>query len=375
MRRCLFALFSTALLATPAAAEEQEFRRMNLNDGRELMGIVLESTATGMKLRVPQGTVVVGYEKLSDMATIDMGAWMAQPAARIAVAPAAVLDEEVRSLANDTDQWLPKAVGVVPRAAVIGPADWGSSLGAQKAELALCSGDVECLRGLLVGMEVDYLIVPTLKPGPPNRLSLLGVVASTGVMLGTAEVALTSTAAEPGRVDMQHSGEPAARALFDALGFAPDVDIKAAVAAVFPPPAVAAAATPAATPAAAPTVATASTRPAPSRAVSIALGFAPVPGLASAYLRDGPGFVVSLVGTVGASWGTIYGVGTVARTADAFWAPNILVPYAINVVFNQVATAIGWRRLYAGRTAAHIPTPTAMPLADGGFSLGVAGRF
>lgn len=165
LRRSLVPLLLTSIFALPAQAQEaQEFRRMNLNDGRELLGIVLESTATGMKLRVPQGTVMVGYDKLSDMATIDMSAWMAQPAARVAVAPSAVLDEEVRALADDADSWLHQAIGVVPRAAVVGPTDWAEALGAQSAELAACRGNIDCLRGLLVALEVDYLIVPTLKP-------------------------------------------------------------------------------------------------------------------------------------------------------------------------------------------------------------------
>jgi hypothetical protein len=382
--RCILiaSVLACALVSPALAQDTQEFRRINLNDGRELLGIVMESTATGMKLRVPQGTVTVGYDKLSDMANIEMGDWMAQPAARFAVAPASVLDEEVRALASDVDAWLPQAAGVVPRTAIVGAADWTSAVGAPA--LSDCGGDIECLRGLLKDMQIDYLLVPTVKPGPPNRLSIVGVVASTGQLLGTAQVALFMDEVDRTRADTHRSGEPVARAVFDALGFAPDVDVKAAVGAIFPAPEPAVAEVepepdpqpstkPAKKPSKKPRPTAGGT---PNRGVSVALGFAPVPGLSSAYLKDGPGFLVSLVGTVGASWGTIYGVGTVARSEDAFWAPNILLPYAINVVFNQITSAVGWRRLYAGqKTAIRLPTPTVVPHPDGGAVLTLAGRF
>lgn len=380
-RSLLLLLLSCAITPSAQAQEGQEFRRLHLNDGRDLLGIVLESTATGMRIRVPQGTVDVGYDKLSDMATIDMALWMAQPAARVAVAPSAVLDEEVRPLADDVDDWLARAAAVVPRTAIVDQGAWRQALGDRGPELTECRGDVQCLRGLLAAMQVDYLIVPTLKPGPPNRLSLIGVVASTGALLGTAQVTLVQPQGDPAHVDLQASGGPAAHAVFAALAFKPDVDVKAAVATIFPPPEPVAAVDPAPAP-----DPVASPDPAPSdrvrpgppnRGVSVALGFAPVPGLSSAYLRDGPGFLVSLLGTVGASWGSIYGVGTAARSPEAFWAPNILIPYAINVVFNQITSAVGWQRLY-GAKAAHTSlrlTPMVLPTAEGDVVLSVAAHF
>ena len=381
LRPCLIALLLSCMLAPAAFAQDgQEFRRLNLNDGRELLGIVLESSATGMRIRVPQGTVEVGYDKLSDMATIDMGAWMAQPAARVAVAPSAALDEEVRALAGDVDGWLSRAAAVVPRTAVVGPDAWREALGPRAAELTECRGGVDCLRDLLQTMQIDYLIVPTLKPGPPNRLSLMGVVASSGALLGTAQVTLVQAPSDPDRVDLQRSGGPAARAVFDALDFKSDADVKAAVATIFPPPEPVASTPvdpgPVAKPA--PTASADPPRGAvPNRGVSVALGFAPVPGLSSAYLRDGPGFLVSLLGTVGASWGSIYGVGTTARSAEAFWAPNILIPYAISVAFNQLSAAIGWQRLYGGKSArASLRlSPLVLPRSDGGVTVTVAAQF
>lgn len=388
LRRLITATLALCL-ATPALAQDeaQEFRRIRLNDGRELLGIVLESTAEGMRLRVPQGTVMVGYDKLSDMADIAQADWMAQAAARVVIAPATVLDEEVRALAADADGWLGRGVGIVPRTAVVDSEAWTRELGPRGAELGACGGELACLQDLATAVQADYLLIPTVKPGPPNRLSLLGAVVSSGVMLGTAQVALVPGTSLDG-TDTHASGEDIARAVFSALDLTPDVDVKAAVASVFPAPqpAVAqvepepepapAAADPA--PGAAPVVTAPSSPPGtPNRAVSIGLGFAPVPGLSSAYLRDGPGFLVSLLGTVGASWGTIYGVGTAARTAPSFWVPNILIPYAINVAFNQVSGAVSWKRLHADKAGARAArfVPIVMPSPDGGVVVSVAARF
>jgi hypothetical protein len=127
----------------------------------------------------------------------------------------------------------------------------------------------------------------------------------------------------------------------------------------------------------------ASWRPLHRRAV--ALGFVPVPGLASAYLRDLPGFAVSLVGTFGSSWAAVYAIGASARSAEAFWIPSILVPLVLNAAVNEICVAVGWKRLYApgGRRAAlRLPMPAVSPLVSpkaGGagstVTLGISGGF
>lgn len=96
------------------------------------------------------------------------------------------------------------------------------------------------------------------------------------------------------------------------------------------------------------------TRPAgaPSLGTAVALGFAPVPGLNSAYLRDMPGFIVSLVGSVALGALSVYTLGATVRWKQPFVASSILVPYAIGVTFNQVSGLVGWNRLYGKRAQA-----------------------
>ena len=383
------------VLAAPAASAEdaQEFRRLTLNDGRELLGIVLGSTAEGMQVRLPQGVVQVGYGSLSDIGVIDAPAYLQQPAASIAVAPVSPLDESVRGLAGSVDGWLGRAVHAVPRAQVSDAKAWAAALGDRGPQLAACRGDTACLTELAADVDADYLLVPVLKPGSPPRLAFLGFVRKTSTQLASGDAVLvpTPTGLE---VDARASSRAVIEGAFAALGIQPEIDVAAAANAAFPaplaPPVAAAPAQPEpkAGPEANPrpeekpevvvttTPRAPTSRSAPSRATSIGLGFLPVPGLASAYILDVPGFVVSLVGTVGASWASIYGIGWGASTPEAFWAPSILVPYAINVIFNQVATAVGWKRLHARPNARAVPaalrwSPAVAPLVDGQGRAGV----
>jgi len=103
---------------------------------------------------------------------------------------------------------------------------------------------------------------------------------------------------------------------------------------------------------------------------------------------DKAGFAVSLAGTVATSWAAIYLIGRTARSEGAFWTPTVLVPYAINVAFNQISLAVHRRRARsAGAKAALAPpriTPAAAPLlsidargraAGGGAGFWLQGQF
>jgi hypothetical protein len=64
---------------------------------------------------------------------------------------------------------------------------------------------------------------------------------------------------------------------------------------------------------------------------------------------------------VGLSWLSVYGIGASARTAPSFWAPSILVPWAIAVGFNQVTTAVAWKRLERRAALALVPVVSVEP--------------
>ena len=80
---------------------------------------------------------------------------------------------------------------------------------------------------------------------------------------------------------------------------------------------------------------------------------------------------------------TVYALGSEVRYKQPLVASSILLPYAINVAFNQVATLVGWRRLYGTASVARRPSATVAPVLswDGrapratGAALTLGGRF
>ena len=363
------------LLPSVVHAQDGEFRSLKLSDGRTVIGEVVESTAEGMVMRVPQGTLLVRYEHLLEIGVIDSPD---APPLRIAVAPSAAPDSMVKEAAQ-LDSWLHETVATLPNTAVTAPGAWADLLGDKGFQLLGCRGDLACLQPMAKAASAELLIVPRLTEGP--ALVLDGFVVQAGGPLGSGSAPLAGTRSElaPHMI----------RAAFSALGFTPEADIDALAATVADGPAFATVSPP---PGAEPTpvvepepvvaepepelepepVAQAEpkstfpssgqmtvTRTAPARAAgaprlgtAVALGFVPVPGLNSAYLRDMPGFIISLVGSVALGAVAVYTLGSTVRWERPFVASSILVPYAIGVTFNQVSGLVGWNRLYGKKARA-----------------------
>jgi hypothetical protein len=386
------------LLPMLARAQDSEFRSLKLSDGRTLVGQVVESTAEGMVMRLPQGTTLVRYEHLMEIGVVDGPAPDATPLG-IAIAPSIAPDSLIEEAAR-LDSWLHQAVGAIPDTATTSPDAWAELLGDKGFQVLGCSGDLACLQPMAKATGADLLIVPRLSEGP--ALMLEGYVVGSGTRLGGGSSPLAGTRAElaPHMI----------RATFTAIGITPEVDTAELAKTVEDGPAFASvegAEDPAppvdpepevaepevAEPEVAePEVAQAdaaepqvtettpaggqltvvrrppepSDGPVPNLGTAVALGFVPVPGLNSAYLRDLPGFIISLVGTVALGAVAVYGLGANIRWERPFAASTVLVPYAIGVTFNQVAGIVGWNRLYGKRAQA----AAALRLYPDGASVG-----
>ncbi|MCP4870824.1 MAG: hypothetical protein GY898_19140 [Proteobacteria bacterium] len=361
------------LLLLPAAAsaadESYEVRSIRLTDGRTLVAQVLESTAGGMRLRLPQGLTLVPYADLAEIGVVDASEYDTQAPLRIGIAPATPPAEQ---LAGGVDAMMGRAVGVMPDSSVVDADAWRAEIGADGDPLGDCAGDLGCLQPLARSLGADLVIIPQLVA---DRLSLMVVVPSSGEAVGIATAALSIA---EGELNASASADNVIVALFTALSLEPEINLSEAIAEAFPAAAAVAAADADSAPApevvagagetadpdpeteTTEPVAAADPKPAatgrvmdPRRARSIGLGMLPVPGISSASLGDVPGFVIGLVGTIGLSWAAVYVTGRTARTADAFWAPTILLPYAINVAFNQITGAVSWKRV-GGQPAASV---------------------
>ncbi len=369
------------LLPTLARAQDSEFRSLKLADGRTLVGQVVESTAEGMVMRLPQGTTLVRYEHLMEIGVVDGPAADAAPMG-IVLAPSVGPDTLLKEAAR-LDSWLHEAVGAIPKTEATSPEAWAGMLNDKGFQLLGCKGALGCLQPMAKATGAELLIVPRLSDGP--ALTLEGYVIGSGTKLGAGSAPLAGTRAElaPHMI----------RAAFTAIGITPEVDTAELAKAVEDGPAFASVegadepevvepqvaepevAEPevsepeAAEPEAAEPEVAASTPPGgaltvvrklpepssgpmPNLGTAVALGFVPVPGLNSAYLRDLPGFIISLVGTVALGAVAVYGLGANIRWERPFAVSTVLVPYAIGVTFNQVSGIVGWNRLYGKRAQA-----------------------
>jgi len=383
------------LLPSLAVAQSVEYRTLELTDGRFLTGEVAESGAEGMLLRLEQGMVLVRYDQLAGMEVLDADAAKEASTWTVALAP-------TTGPAGERAEWLGSVVDAIPAVSWVRTDAWN-------AAAASCGGGLACLVGKAREIEADYLLLSVFD-GTAGRMVLRGVHTAQGGVVG-----------EAGLVVPEERGDALPALLggvFTALGVRPEIDLMEAVGGESvvadeqpepepqpapepePQPAPEPEPEPTAEPEPAPTaepepVATAEPAPAAepeparrpavsltskpsgkrmftrtrpglewsrSRGAAVALGFAPVPGLSSAYIGDVPGFVASMSTTVALSAVSIYTLGSTVRFKDPYLAASALVPYAINVIVNQIAGAIGWSRLYGTASVARRPAAGIAPV-------------
>lgn len=373
-----------SLASTVATAQEVEHRAFSLTDGRNLLGVVLESGVDGMTMRVPQGIATVPYALLGDIGVSDATAVQNQGHLILAVAPVQASELDARAMAAQIDSWLADAAGLIPHSTVLSATSWEDAVGGSGFDLVGCGGKIDCLAPLATTAGAERVLLPSLSLSDGvATLTIVAHVASTG-----AEIARDKglTGASP-----ETAGADALTALFGALALGPEIDVAAVAAKRFSPPAVAETAPETETPPAEEAAETvpaleASVQKAPDLELirTLALGFAPVPGLNGAVNEDPPAFLSALLGGVGSAWAAIYGVGTTARTPEAFVGPALGSAYGLVVGWNEVAGLIGLAVQRAkGATAAGplAPAPvfTLVPViaANGepGVVFGLSGRF
>lgn len=326
-------------------------------------------------LRVAQGTVLVRYDQLLEIEVIDADAARDVPKWSAVIAP--ITGGGSPELAT----WLAEAATGMPGMTWIVGGD-------SARDAASCAGAMDCLAEKAQTAGADYLVASVYSPSE-QRLQIRGVHLSQTSLVG--EVALLVPE------DREDAAPALLGAVFAALGMRPEIDLRKASKGSF---AVATAPEPEPTPESEPApepepepepiVATPEsgpvvkkitrggakpepkqttrrvftrTRPAltyeRSRGALVVMGFAPIPGLTSAYLGDTPGFVVSLTGTVALSALSVYALGSTIRWRDPFIATSVLVPYAITVLFNEIAGLVGWNRLYGNASIAQARRPVA----------------
>ena len=101
----MFIAFSALVGGVPNAdAQDQEARRIRLNDGRQYDGLVLQSSAEGMLLQVPQGRTLVPYGDLAEISAITMKDFLTQQPIRVGIPPITAGGQDLVELAEHFDQ-------------------------------------------------------------------------------------------------------------------------------------------------------------------------------------------------------------------------------------------------------------------------------
>ncbi|MCB9678498.1 MAG: hypothetical protein H6737_25580 [Alphaproteobacteria bacterium] len=174
-------------LALPATsfAQDRQYRRLKLTDGREIKAEVLETVATGLKMRVPQGETLISFEILMDMVPIDASEYRDQQPIKVWVhAPGyeskmAAIYGEVKELVVASDENLPPGV-------IIG--------------LTECAAEFDCMESKLAGQ--DWMWLVTVQPPQDDTKAALIVRGRTsgGTEIQRADATTDSAA------DLWHAG-------------------------------------------------------------------------------------------------------------------------------------------------------------------------
>ncbi|MEZ4319093.1 MAG: hypothetical protein R3F61_16380 [Myxococcota bacterium] len=328
-----FAVLLLALtLPASALAQDKQYRRLKLTDGREIKAEVLETVATGLKMRTKQGTTLISFEILMDMVPIDSTEFRAQDPIKVWVhAPG--YDAKMAAIYKSVPDLNLASEANLPPGVVIGLTD--------------CGAEFDCMESKLDGQ--DWMWLVTVAPPQDDTEAALVVRGRTsgGTQIDRADAATDSAA------DLWHAAHRVIGLIDE--GNVPKAvltEVGEADVAVVPDPA-----------------------PDPDAGLGwtknrvYSSAFTPIPGYTAFAQDDMGGFGLGLaVGVAGT--GAVAGL-MVANEVDPVDALVITAGsfYIISVVTNQ---AVGMRA-YNKAKAASVGFQAA-PLPGGGATVGIGGR-
>lgn len=288
---------------SPETAAAQEYRSFTLSDGRAVIAEVLETEAAGMRVRLPQGELVIPFDVLSDMVPVDPAAYDGQAPMRVMVAEAGPRENLVKSLRH------------VPQVEIIAPTN---------AQKACDASDVACL---------------TAGAGEPWSV----VIALTETERGWTVSSAVSSGTEIASIPSLQVGDEAA--LTDAAGILLGLAVAAwqPVKPVEQPK-----------PTGGDDVPVADVGEPWDRDQVIRASFAPIPGLPSIRQGDGAGFGLAMVVVVPTTAAWVGVVGKSAQTVPEHAVLGAAGFYTATVLANQI---FGLRSMERSLSVAVAPSP------------------
>lgn len=352
------------LLAALAAAAE--FRRVELSDGRFLLVEILGNDETGVDVALPQGRMRLSYDRVIRLEPVEEDRYRAQPPLRVLVLPFTAADGAPAALADEARERVWTTLGAMPAVDRRAVSDMGgyapsSTLGA----LSACGADTACVGARVASLDVDVVLAGTVRGTGAEDLSLVAAWP-----LYTDVRTLVAGRVGPDGTPPQLAW----RLTYAALGLLPSPYVAPAAPEYAPwgvslPVATPTEATPIPAPVPVANAEPAPVAPAPTpepaaasppgarRAIRPGLAWVPVPGFAQ-WVAGDPGRALGatalvLPGTAGLVY--LSGAGSTRE------------PEAIAL------SALGYWGLCVVTGRAFVPV--AAPTADGGLTVGAAGRF
>ncbi len=312
-------------------ASAAEYRKVHLNNGREILAEVKEFTPKGIKLGIPQGTMVFPPEDLKTMEPLTEADYRSQRAWRVVILNFTASDPSLASEAKTAHMLARRALNSIPGVVSGTPADIPVTIReAERKSLAACRTDLLCAIREGDAAGVDVVLLGQLRESDGKKELRLGAL---WVKNPTARKRLSLTISKS-VIDHREEVYSSQRRLLSlqpspvSLARTP-APVKPAQAPV-PVPVVRKPPAPRPTPTPRPP------RTPPSAAKVRALAWAPVPGLPHLIQGDHGGFARTLgVASVGATLG-IGMAGHATYTRGQFIAVSVLSTYAMTTLANHL---------------------------------------
>lgn len=297
-------LLCSALAPAVALAAPTDVRRVELNDGRTLYGEVVTTEPGGVRLRVPQGEIIVPFHQLQNMSEGTLSDYSAQePWELLVIGP------------EDARRWVERGVRTIPESVVVGDAGLTNPLApsAVRTAQACTPADLGCA------------VRATSRPGLWNWIVTVDPNEKDGAILRAS----TSVDSFVGEVKVDD--------LYDAQSLLAGLDTLLALRSV---PDRAQSIT--VLDAAAPERSKSKSRPArparePRTSGDAPLdAFVPIPGYAALKRGDGKGFALAMAIVVPASAAWVGLTGSQSQSAPEHAAMSVGGFYLTTVVVNQI---------------------------------------
>jgi hypothetical protein len=333
-----------------AWADDVQYRHLLLGDGREIEAIILKTDTTGFRVQVPQGEMTVGFDFLEDMRPSTKANYDAQPYWTVLLAAP---DERINGLVA--------AFKVVPHIRVV-TLDTASSAGITPAavtKMAACNLEIDCLAE--AAKAAPWMWIVSAKQDGSN----LSFRARTN----------KGTRFKSPIVASMIRSEAVVNAAWSALELTPSNGQKLAV--VTPPP------VDTKKPPTDVKKPTDGKKPADGKPAkpgsfdrdrTVAMSFAPVPGLPSLANGDATGFGLAIATVVPATVAWVGVVGKNTQSAPSFVGVSLAGFYAFTVVANQAFGLRGHDKISSTATTGERKAQWAMivtPTEHGGGMLTV----